>query len=653
MVGFKRWEWDYPHCGNDCARRIHTHHYINGMSRFTRPFENAFPPFQNDSTPQPPAELGAFLRWALGEFRWVLVGLGLATIAYGALDVWVAWYFGTLLDMAAKTGPEDFFAQHGWSVAFAAFVFCLLRPGAQILQSAFQSLSLGPNLSVRALWRLHRHTLGQTLGFFQDDFAGRIASKQMQTAGALVTATMDTIMALGLLSVYVVVMALVLIGTSWWLAMLTVIWFTALGIYITSQLKLIRASAKARAEARAGVNGRFVDSFTNFATVKLFAHEEREENYARNGLAHLHDKNLHFGRASMQVRIGLNIINTLGSALIIGLALWLWSEGRASIGELVAATTMILRATQMSGWVAWSAIGVFENIGTIEDGASTLAKEHGIVDADNAHALPSARAAVKGAIRFENVSFQYGRTVGGVSDLSLDIAPGERVGLVGRSGAGKSTIVSALLRLYDIEEGRILLDGHDIRALTQDSLRRQIAVVTQETAMFNRSAMDNILYGYPGDVSTPEAAQAARKAARQARADDFICDLTDPSGRSGFDAHIGERGVKLSGGQRQRIAIARALLKDAPILVLDEATSALDSEVEAEIQDELTGMMQGKTVIAIAHRLSTIAHLDRIVVLDAGRIVEDGTHEALLAKEGQYASFWNRQSGGFLNLAAE
>ena len=612
-------------------------------------FENAFRPFQPDDTPKPPADLWAFLRWALTEFRGVMLGLGLATLAYAALDVWAAWYLGQLIDMAAETGRENFWAEHSGSVLLALLVFCLLRPLSHIIQGAFHALSLGPNLSVRALWRLHRHTLGQTLGFFQDDFAGRIASKQMQTAGALVTATMDTIMSLGLLAVYVVVMAGVLAATDITLAFLTLLWIGCLGLYVWSRLPHIRAAAKARAEARAGVNGRFVDSFTNFATVKLFAHTAREENYARDGLDRYRETAIAFGRQGMNVRVGLVIINTVGSAAVIGFALWLWQKGTASVGDLGAATALILRATQMSGWVAWSAIGVFENIGTIEDGAGTLAKDHGITDDETAHALPAA----KGAIRFETVSFQYGRTVGGVSDLTLSIAPGERVGLVGRSGAGKSTLVNALLRLYEIEDGRILLDGRDIRDLTQDSLRRQIAVVTQETAMFNRSAMDNILYGYPGDPTTLHAAEAAREAARQARAQDFIADLADPSGRTGFDAHIGERGVKLSGGQRQRIAIARALLKDAPILVLDEATSALDSEVEAEIQDELTGMMQGKTVIAIAHRLSTIAHLDRVVVLDAGRIVEDGTHDALLAQGGQYANFWNRQSGGFLNLAAE
>jgi len=589
------------------------------------------------------------MRWSLSEFRGIMILLGVATLVYAALDVWVAWYFGVLLDTAAQTGREEFFAEHWGSLLLALLVFCLLRPGAQILQSALQSLSLGPSLTVRALWRLHRHTLGQTLGFFQDDFAGRIASKQMQTTGALVNATMDTIMALGMLIVYVAVMSVVLIGTSWWLSLLTLLWIGGLALYIASQLQLIRTSAKTRAEARAAVNGRFVDSFTNFATVKLFAHESREESYARDGLTTLHEATVAFGRAAMRVRIGLNVINTLGSAAIIGLALWLWSIERASVGELSAATIMILRATQMSGWVSWAAIGVFENMGTIEDGAETLAKQHTITDAPDATTLPTTR----GNIRFEDVTFQYGRGVGGVTGLDLNIAPGERVGLVGRSGAGKSTIVSALLRLYDIEDGRLTLDGHDIRDVTQESLRGQIAVVTQETAMFNRSALANILYGYPGDHDAPEAVAAAKAAAQSARADDFIRDLTDPHGRSGYDAHIGERGVKLSGGQRQRIAIARAILKDAPILVLDEATSALDSEVEAEIQEELTDMMRGKTVIAIAHRLSTIAHLDRIVVLDGGRIVEDGPHAALLAQDGLYAKFWNRQSGGFLNLAAE
>jgi ATP-binding cassette subfamily B protein len=377
-------------------------------------------------------------------------------------------------------------------------------------------------------------------------------------------------------------------------------------------------------------------------TVKLFAHAGREEDFAREGIEQFREAALIFGRIATTTRLGLAFLNALGAILVVGLAVWLWQVGSATIGDLGAAAALILRATQMSGWVAWSALGVFSNIGVIEDGASTLSVKHDITDKDDASPLPRA----KGAIQFDDVTFEYGRDTGGVRALELDIAPGSRVGLVGRSGAGKSTLVNLLLRLHDVEAGAITLDGHDLRDLTQESLRRQIAVVTQDTAMFNRSARDNILYGSGGTGDAEEAA-------RIARADEFIENLRDPDGRQGFDAHIGERGVKLSGGQRQRIAIARAILKDAPILVLDEATSALDSEVEAEIQGELATLMQDKTVIAIAHRLSTIAHLDRIVVMDAGRIVEDGTHEDLLAQNGLYASFWTRQSGGFLNLAAE
>jgi len=378
------------------------------------------------------------------------------------------------------------------------------------------------------------------------------------------------------------------------------------------------------------------------ATVKLFAHAGREEDFAREGLVEFRDAALVFGRIAVAMRLGLAFLNAVGALLIIGMAVWLWQIGSATIGDLGAAAALILRATQMSGWVAWSALGVFSNIGIVEDGASTLSVPHEITDKPDALALPRAN----GLIRYADVTFEYGRDTGGVRNLDLTIQPGTRVGLVGRSGAGKSTLVSLLLRLYDVEDGSITLDGHDVRTMTQESLRQQIAMVTQDTAMFNRSARDNILYGSNGEGDPLEAA-------RMARADAFIEDLRDRDGRKGFDAHIGERGVKLSGGQRQRIAIARAILKDAPILVLDEATSALDSEVEAEIQEELASLMSGKTVIAIAHRLSTIAHLDRIIVMDAGRIVEDGNHDDLLSSGGLYAGFWERQSGGFLNLAAE
>ena len=608
--------------------------------RIYRPFENAFPPFQPDTDPIPPAALGAFLRWALWEFRWIVLAFTIATVTFGFLDVWAAWYLGTLVDMAAESGPEKFLTDNLWPLIGAALVFGLARPIAHTVQSAMMSLAIGPNLGPRILWRLHRHTLGQSLSFFQDDFAGRIASKQMQTFAAVMEAMLDTIGSIGLLLAYVLGMGVVLAAVDWRLALAMAVWVAVYVAWVARCLPLIRAASKQRAEKRAAVN--FVDSFTNMTTVKLFAHAGREEDFAREGIEQFREAALIFGRIATTTRLGLAFLNALGAILVVGLAVWLWQIGSATIGDLGAAAALILRATQMSGWVAWSALGVFSNIGVIEDGASTLSVEHDITDKDDASPLPRA----KGAIQFDDVTFEYGRDTGGVRALELDIAPGSRVGLVGRSGAGKSTLVNLLLRLHDVEAGAITLDGHDLRDLTQESLRRQIAVVTQDTAMFNRSARDNILYGSGGTGDAEEAA-------RIARADEFIENLRDPDGRQGFDAHIGERGVKLSGGQRQRIAIARAILKDAPILVLDEATSALDSEVEAEIQGELATLMQDKTVIAIAHRLSTIAHLDRIVVMDAGRIVEDGTHEDLLAQNGLYASFWTRQSGGFLNLAAE
>ncbi len=610
--------------------------------RIFRPFENAFPPFQADTEPVPPAALGAFMRWALWECRWIIVLFTLATVGFGFLDVWAAWYLGALVDMAAESGREKFLSDNFWPLIGAALIFGLARPVAYALQSAIMSLTIGPNIGPRILWRLHKHTLGQSLSFFQDDFAGRLASKQMQTHAAVVEAMLDTVGSIGLLIAYVVGMGAVLAAVDWRLALAMGVWVVIYVGWVAYCLPRIRVASKNRAEKRAAVNGRFVDSFTNMTTVKLFAHAGREEAFAREGIEQLRNASFDFGRIAVTMRLGLAFLNAFGALLVVGLAVWLWQIGSATIGDLGAAAALILRATQMSGWVAWSALGVFSNIGVVEDGAATLSVAHGITDSPQAVALPRTR----GAIRYDNVTFEYGRDTGGVRGLNLEIEPGSRVGLVGRSGAGKSTLVNLLLRLYDVEAGSISIDGHDVRALTQESLRRQIAMVTQDTAMFNRSARDNILYG------ATEGGDAV-EAARIARADLFIEDLRDREGRSGFDAHIGERGVKLSGGQRQRIAIARAVLKDAPILVLDEATSALDSEVEAEIQDELGSLMRGKTVIAIAHRLSTIAHLDRIIVLDAGRIVEDGTHDALLSRGGQYAGFWTRQSGGFLNLESE
>ena len=612
--------------------------------RLYRPFENIFPPFQPDPDPLPPKALGAFLRWALWEFRLVILLYTVATVGFGFLDVWAAWYLGALVDMAAVSGPERFLADNLWPLIGAALIFGLARPAAYALQSATMSLGIMPNMGPRILFRLHKHTLGQSLSFFEDDFAGRLASKQMQTFTAVVDAVLDLIGSLGLLLAYVIGMGLVLAVVDWRLALVMAVWVTLYVWLVAHYMPRIRLASKHRAEKRASVNGRFVDSFTNMTTVKLFAHAGREEDFAREGIKQFREASLTFGRIAVTMRLLLAFLNAFGALLVVGLAVWLWQVGQATIGDLGAAAALILRATQMSGWVAWSALGVFSNIGVVEDGAATLSVSHSVTDQPQAVTLPRAR----GDIRFNDVTFEYGRQTGGVRNLDLAIKAGSRVGLVGRSGAGKSTLVNLLLRLYDVEKGAVTLDGHDLRDLSQFSLRRQIAMVTQDTAMFNRAALDNILYGSDGSATE----EGAKQAARLARADTFIRDLQDPEGRTGFAAHIGERGVKLSGGQRQRIAIARAILKNAPILVLDEATSALDSEVESEIQDELTALMQGKTVIAIAHRLSTIAHLDRIIVMDEGRIVEDGTHESLLTGGGLYAGFWARQSGGFLDLSA-
>ena len=392
------------------------------------------------------------------------------------------------------------------------------------------------------------------------------------------------------------------------------------------------------------MTGQLVDTLTNMKTVKLFAHTDREESQAAEGIAAYRAAAVAFGRLSTAFRVFLNIIAGALPVIMIGSALWLWQQGATTAGMIATAGILSSRIGQMTGWVSFTALGIFRDIGEIEDGMRTLTPAHGVTDAPDAVELPP----VTGEIRFEDVHFRYGRKHGGgLNGLGFAVSPGEKVALVGASGAGKSTALAVLLRLYDIEGGRITVDGHDIAHVTQDSLRRQMAMVTQETAMFNRSARDNILYGRP-DATEDEMLRAAA----QAEADEFIRDLRDIKGREGYDAHLGERGVKLSGGQRQRIALARAILKDAPVLLLDEATAALDSEVEAEIQQSLHEVMEGKTVIAIAHRLSTIAQMDRILVLDEGRIVEEGTHTELLDKGGRYARFWARQSGGFLNLEA-
>jgi ATP-binding cassette, subfamily B, bacterial len=606
-------------------------------------FSDLIAPFRPAEGP-PPRQLAVFMRWALrGGFPAVFLALGVS-VAVGLTEVGAAFVVGWLIDLAQARGSEGLFADSWPALLAAALFFLLLRPGLMGLSAALNALTLQPNLYPLVLSRLNRHTLGQSLSFFDDDFAGRIAQKQQQTARAITEVVSESVNIMGL-AVSSIIGAAVLVGVMHpLLAVLLLAWVAVLGLLIRHFMPQVRARSKARAAARAVVTGQVVDTITNIATVKLFSHGRHEDEATLDALAGYRGTTVAFGGVTARFRFWLMALAGTLPVMLIGGALWFWSLGTATAGDIAAAGLIATRIAQMSGWVSMTAMGIFTNIGEIEDGMRTLSPPHRIVDAERAVETAGAR----GAVAFENVSFGYGRESPALDRFTLRIAPGEKVALVGRSGAGKSTAVSLLLRLYDVEGGRITLDDTDIRDLTQDGLRAQIGMVRQETAMFNRSALENIRYG------RPEASEAeVFAAARRAQAHDFIPGLRDFKGRKGYDAHLGERGVKLSGGQRQRIALARVILKNAPVLVLDEATSALDSEVEAAIQDTLETVMEGKTVIAIAHRLSTIARMDRILVIDDGRIVEEGSHAGLLRAGGLYARFWNRQSGGFINLAAE
>ncbi len=598
------------------------------------------PPFAPAEGP-PPRTLWPFARWAL-KGAWPGIWIATVISALGGItEVLAALALGWVVDAAVAHQGGDFWAQNwGLVVGFVAF-FLLIRPLAFGLNSAANFLLIAPNVDPLVLSRLNRWTMGQDIGFFDNDFAGRIAQKQIQTARALTDVVSEAIntaaFALASLAGSVAMVALI----DWRLGLALLGWSARYLGLIKLFLPQIRKRSAARAGARAMVTGQVVDTITNIRTVKLFAHARHEDQGALGAMARFRERVMEFGRVSAAFRFCLMLLAGLLPVLLVGGALWLWTLDRASPGDIVAAGTIAIRLAQMTGWVSFTLMAIYANIGEVEDGMRTLAVPHALTDAPGAAELPPLR----GEVVFDAVAFAYGRKRGGVDGVTLRIAPGEKIGIVGASGAGKSTLVALLLRLYDAERGSVRVDGQDVRSVTQESLRRQIAMVTQDTAMFNRSARDNIAYGRPG--ASQEQIEAA---ARAAEAHDFILGLKDSAGRAGYDAHLGERGVRLSGGQRQRIALARAFQKDAPILVLDEATSALDSEVEASVQDALDRLAQGKTVLAIAHRLSTIARMDRIVVLDQGRIAEQGTHAELLAKGGLYARYWARQSGGFLGV---
>ncbi|MBF9045755.1 ATP-binding cassette domain-containing protein [Rhodobacterales bacterium LSUCC0031] len=590
----------------------------------------------------PPRTLWPFIRWCLSG-TWPVIWLAtLFSALAGAMEVISAWLLGVVIDSALAHGPVDYFAKNALLISVYVGFFLLIRPFLFGAAAAFNGIVLPPNVAPLVQSRLHRWSLGHAIGFFDNDFAGRIAQKQMQTAAALVNVLTEAINA-GAFAVATLVGAVAMLAAiDWRIGLILALWSAAYFYMIRWYLPRIRALSKTRAAARANVTGQIVDTITNIKTVKLFGHVDHEDQSAIAAMQGYRAAALDFGVFSTVFRFVLMTAAGILPVALVLVSVMLWQDGRVSAGEIAAIGAVAMRIAQMTGWVSFTLMAIYANLGEIEDGMRTLTPPHALVDAADAVELPKAT----GRIVFDGVSFAYGRQAGGVDGIDLTIAPGEKLGIVGASGAGKSTLVALLLRLYEPEAGRVLVDGKDVRRVKQDSLRRQIAMVTQDTAMFNRSALENIRYG------RPDATEAAvRAAAARAEADEFISGLVDHKGRRGYDAFLGERGVKLSGGQRQRIALARAFLKDAPILVLDEATSALDSEVEAAIQDSLIKVMEGKTVIAIAHRLSTLSAMDRIVVLDQGRIVEDGTHDSLLAQGGLYARYWNRQSGGFIGLS--
>jgi len=606
------------------------------ISNWINPFHPADGP--------PPQTLGAFMRWCLSGAWPVLWLAALLSAAAGAMEAGTAWILGKVIDATVSAGPERFFEGSSLVLVLGAVAFFLVaRPVLFGLSSASNAIMVQPNVNPLVLSRLHRWTLGQNVNFFDDDFAGRIAQKQMQAARAVTDVAAEVINVVAFALASLVGSVALLLAIDWRVALGFSVWLVMYMALINWFLPRVRKRAAGRAGARAMVSGQVVDTITNIKTVKLFAHADHEDRAALSAMQSFRARALEFGYLAAGFRLALMSLAGLLPVLLMGGTILLWQRGMASEGDIVASGAIAIRIAQMTGWVSFTLMAIYSNIGEVEDGMRTLTPRVRLNDEPDARDL----VVEAGQIELRDLGFAYGRQTGGIDRISLTIKPGEKLGIVGASGAGKSTLVALLLRLYEQEQGKILIDGVDTTTVTQESLRRNIGMVTQETAMFNRSARDNILYGRP-DATEAEVIAAAERA----EAHEFIQELEDHKGRRGYDAHLGERGVKLSGGQRQRIALARAILKDAPILVLDEATSALDSEVEAAIQQTLDRVMEGKTVLAIAHRLSTLTEMDRIMVMDAGRIAEIGSHADLLAQDGLYARYWQRQSGGFLDVKA-
>lgn len=602
-------------------------------------FERRLDPFPAAEPVEPPKTLVAFcLHYTRGAWPYILTDAVLVT-AIAIAEVWMFGFLGRIVDWLSGQNRETFLQTEGWKLAGMAFIVLFALPGTVWLHSLLNQQTLMGNYPMRIRWQVHRYLLRQSMSFYQDEFAGRIATKLMQTALAVRECVIKVIDVLNYVIVYFLGMLFIVGSADWRLAAPLGVWLVGYILLLRFFIPRLGKVGEEQANARSTMTGRVVDSYTNIQTVKLFSHSRREASFAREGMMGFLDTVYRSMRLVTVLFGSLYILNALLLFSVTAISLWLWMGQAVTIGAVAVVIGLVLRMWGMSQWIMWEMSGLFENIGTVQDGIASISLPRLVEDKPDAKEI----AVSRGEIRFEDIRFHYGKQKGIIESLSLAVKPGEKVGIVGRSGAGKSTLVNLLLRFYDLESGRILIDGQEIAGVKQDSLRAQIGMVTQDTSLLHRSVRDNILYGRP-DASDEMLVEAARRA----EALDFIGGLSDHNGRKGFDAHVGDRGVKLSGGQRQRIAIARVMLKDAPILILDEATSALDSEAEAAIQENLYKLMQGKTVIAIAHRLSTIAAMDRLVVMDQGRVIEEGSHDELVAKGGLYAQLWQRQSGGFL-----
>lgn len=601
-------------------------------------FEKLLYPFPEATQTAPPGSFWAFVWAGTQGLRVHLALMTLLTACIGAFEALLFAMMGKIVDWLTAVPPGLLWQQEGNKLLLLA-VILLLSPTLIGLQSFIKHQGLAGNFPMRLRWNFHRLMLSQSMSFYQDEFAGRVAAKVMQTA--LAVRDMWFIMAdiLVFVSIYFITLVVIVGNFHLWMILPFLGWLSLYVASLSYFVPRLGRVSRSQADARSLMTGRITDAYTNIATIKLFSHAGREAGYAKHAMQEF----LQVVHQQMRLVTAVEVVNHILSMLLIisscGIALWLWTKGEIGLGGIAAVTAMALRLNGISHWVMWEMTSLFEQVGTVQDGVNTLSLPHNVPDVSNA---PDLRV-VRGEVRFEAVDFSYGGQRKILDQFSLHIRPGEKVGLVGRSGAGKSTIVNLLLRFFDVEGGRILIDDTDISQVTQNSLRANIGMVTQDTSLLHRSVRENILYGRP-DATEADMLLAAKRA----EADEFIEKLSDPKGRNGYDAHVGERGVKLSGGQRQRIAITRVMLKDAPILLLDEATSALDSEVESAIQSSLYRLMEGKTVVAIAHRLSTIAAMDRLIVLDEGRIVEEGDHQTLLKNGGLYAALWAHQSGGFL-----